>query len=279
MNLKVYGCRGSIPMSRSLRTTYGGNTSSMVLESKGDHLILDAGSGILLMEYEHREIYEDYPMTVPFSPNILLSHVHLDHIVGLAAFTPVFVEKTGTKIYTASRDSRPLKEQIFGAFAPPYWPVTMADMAKVECFEIFDNKPFNIGVFTVTPFRATHPNATQSFHITDGGKTIVYLLDNEHKLMNNYEYDRQISYCKNADLVIFDGAYAISDYEAKRGFGHSTVTDGIELAKNSGCKRMLMSHFAPNYKDSELDDLIKYLIPHGYGSRFLLASDGLTLVV
>ena len=266
-------------MTRSLRSRYGGNTTSMVLESMGEYLILDAGSGILHMEYDHRESIDDYPATLPFRPNILLSHLHLDHVIGLAAYSPVFDENSGARIYTASRDSRPLIAQVFGAFSPPYWPVVAADTARAECIEIFDNVPFNIGIFTITPFRAQHPDSTQSFHITDGKKTVVYLLDNEHDLMTDVDYDNQINFCKNADLVIFDGAYAINDYNDKRGYGHSTVTDGIELAKKCGCDRMLFSHFAPNYKDSELDDLIAYLIPHGYGNRFLLASDGLSLIV
>ena len=279
MKLKVYGCRGSVPVSRSLRSRYGGNTSSMLLESGGEYLILDAGSGILRMEHDYKDINEDSHAKLPFKPSILLSHLHLDHIIGLAAYSPLFDHTTETKIYTISRDTRPLKSQIFGAFVPPYWPVSMTDDAFVECIEIFTNTPFNIGPFTITPFHAQHLDKTVSFHITDGEKSVVYLLDSELDLMTDKHYHELVNYCTDADLVVFDAAYTMEDYKTKRHWGHSTVEDGVRLAIKCNCERMLFSHFAPDYIDSELDELIAYLIPHGYGSRFIMASDGLSIKI
>jgi hypothetical protein len=50
MKLKIYGCRASIAMATAAYSKYGSNTSCMLLESGGQKLILDAGSG--LMRYE-----------------------------------------------------------------------------------------------------------------------------------------------------------------------------------------------------------------------------------
>ncbi len=77
MQLKVYGCRGSAPVSYMRPSKYGGNTSCIKLTSDGRALILDAGSGLLLMDNVIRPV------------NILLGHLHLDHTVGLAAYPPI----------------------------------------------------------------------------------------------------------------------------------------------------------------------------------------------
>ena len=279
MKLKVYGCRGSVPMSRSLRSRYGGNTSCISLESEGETILFDAGSGILRMEGDMKELYPNYPKDLPFRPTILLSHLHLDHIIGLAAFQAAYNPDAGTRIFTCNRGGGSLVSQVLGAFVPPYWPLSMETIAHIECIEVFDNIPFKIGHLVVTPFYASHPNKTTSFQVTDGKRTVVHLLDNEVELMDEQQYATLVSYCKNADVVVFDSAYTAEEYESKRGWGHSTVEHGVKLANICGCERMLFSHFSPGYSDQELDALIAYLIPHGYGSRFMLCNDGLEIEI
>jgi len=287
MKLKIYGCKGSAPVSLGLTSQYGGNTSCMTVESsikndknseKDNILIMDAGSGLLLMESELRKNNPNYPKDLSFRPNILLSHLHLDHIIGLTMFELTYTPNSPVRIFTRSRDSKKsLKTQVLGAFMPPYWPVPLENISHIQCIETFDDKSFEIGVFTITPYLAQHPDKTQSFHITDGVKTIVHLLDSEIANMDIKRYEKLVKYCSNADLVIFDAAYLPHDYESKKGWGHSTIEHGIKLADKCKCEKMLFSHFSHKYDDKQLDSMIDYLAPYGYGERFLLANDALEL--
>ena len=286
MKLKIYGCKGSAPVSPGLHSRYGGNTSCMTIESnvkndkideKNDILIFDAGSGLLLMESELRKNNEHYPKNLPFRPSILLSHLHFDHIIGLTMFEFTYDPDAKMRIFTRSRDNRPLKSQVLGAFSPPYWPVPIENISSLEFVETFDDIPFTIGVFTIIPFRAQHPDKTQSFLVTDGVKTIVHLLDSEIANMDVGRYDKLVKYCSNADLVVFDASYLPQDYDSKKGWGHSTVEHGIRLADKCNCEKMLFAHFSHKYDDMQLDSMISYLTPHGYGKRFLLANDGLEI--
>jgi phosphoribosyl 1,2-cyclic phosphodiesterase len=198
-----------------------------------------------------------------------LSHLHIDHILGLAFYKPLFDEKIKTCLYTCSRDERPLLSQIFGIFAPPYWPVSLDKIVKTDTAQVFADKPITIGAFTVTPFSANHADKTLSYKIFDGEKTIVHLLDNEMGGMDKFQYETMVDHCKNVDLVVFDAAYTVEEYEnGKRGFGHSTVEQGIKLAADCGCKNMLFSHFSPQYTDEELNS---------FTTRFTMAQDGLEL--
>jgi len=266
MKLKIYGCRGSALFSRN--SYYGGNTSCMVLESGSGMIILDAGSGLMKLDAELREKFPDYPINLPFKPNILISHLHLDHILGLTGFTPILTEGADTRIFTCTRDERPLKEQVFGIFTPPYWPLDMASTAYAECVAI--SSTFKVDGFTVTPFSANHSDNTSSFYITDGQKSLVYLLD--HEMSQQGESAALLKHCRNADLVVFDSSYLLKDYPKKRGWGHSTVEDGIKLAEKSHCKRMVFAHYGQEYSDCDLDKL-KEIVPND--GRFIFAYEGL----
>ena len=82
MKLKVWGARGSVPAPGPHMNRYGGNTSCVQPTlASGEELILDAGTGIRTLGLDlngGRRI------------NILLTHLHLDHIQGLMFFPPCF---------------------------------------------------------------------------------------------------------------------------------------------------------------------------------------------
>ena len=83
MRVKVWGARGSIPSPGPETTRFGGNTSCVeVTLSDGTTIVLDAGTGArnlgLRMTGEGTQV------------NILLTHLHLDHIQGLMFFAPAF---------------------------------------------------------------------------------------------------------------------------------------------------------------------------------------------
>jgi len=270
MRLKIYGCRGTAAFSRD--SHYGGNTSCILLESGSNMIILDAGSGLIKLDTELREKFPDYPNNLPFKLSILISHLHLDHILGLTGFAPIWAKGTDTRIFTCTRGDRPLNEQVFGIFAPPYWPVYMANASHAECVAI--SGTFKVDRLMVTPFSANHPDSTLSFHITDGHKSVVYLLDNEMSQQN--EPTILLEHCRNADLVVFDAAYLLEDYPQKRGWGHSTVQDGVKLAEKSGCKRMVFAHYGQEYSDSDLNKL-KEIVPSD--DRFIFAYEGMEIVI
>jgi len=246
----------------------------MTLETADQTIILDAGSGIAQMD-RLTKIFSRSGK--PF--DILLSHLHLDHTIGLTVFSKVWINAPEelVRLYTLSRDERPLKEQIFGMFVPPYWPVPMTKFANAECVAVEEDVPFQLGNFTVTPFAAAHPDKTTSFHITGGGKTIVYLLDSETPMLSEEKWATLVNYCKNADMVVFDSAYSSVDYPAKKGWGHSTIEDGFKLAEASGCKKLIFSHHGFEYSDQELE-VLEYQAK-AKGDMYLFAHDGMEFFI
>ena len=268
MNIKVYGCRGSIAISRP-GSRYGGNTSCIKLASGDEYLVIDAGSGIMKLQEELRQ---KPPRTV----NILISHLHLDHISGIGTFDPAWDKGRGVRIFTRSRDARPMDEQICGVFTPPYWPVSLKDIGAIEAVRLEADVPCKIGKFTVTGFEAVHPDKTISFHITDGVKTFVHLLDSELYGMDSQALYLIKKYCSGADVVVFDAAYSCEDYyNNRKGWGHSTIEQGVKLARELNNKLTIFAHFDQKYSDDELDGWKKYFD----SDRFVMSYDGFEISI
>jgi ribonuclease BN (tRNA processing enzyme) len=247
VKIKVYGSRGSMPLSRKANAFYGGNTSCIKIDTRGRTIIADCGSGII--EY----LNETAPNGEPLVLDILISHLHIDHLIGLSMFRPLLETGHDIKIHTVSRADEPLGTQVLGLFKPPYWPVNLERLNKAEFAEIINDKPFMIGGVKITSYASNHPDDTVAFRI-EGDKVLVHFIDYEQE--TDLDYARTSGICKDADCIIYDSAYMPEDYIKKRGWGHSTYRHGIELAREVQCKNIIFSHFDHKYTDDELNKAV-----------------------
>src|SRR5215510_8099440 len=83
LKVRFWGVRGSISCSGAEYARYGGNTSCLEVTAGGRRIIFDAGTGIrtLGLELVHQ---------APNNLDIYFTHTHLDHLVGLTFFAPLF---------------------------------------------------------------------------------------------------------------------------------------------------------------------------------------------
>jgi len=92
MRVTLFGTRGSIAAPGPETIRYGGNTSTVeVCGNDGTVLVLDAGTGI-------RRLGMQIPATTT-RVDILLTHLHMDHIQGLGFFGPLFDPRTNVHIW------------------------------------------------------------------------------------------------------------------------------------------------------------------------------------
>src|SRR6266542_1348805 len=74
VNLRIWGCRGSLPAPGPETARYGGETSCVEVRLADDSVVvLDAGSGI-------RRLGESLVAEGVGVVHVLLTHLHLDHI-------------------------------------------------------------------------------------------------------------------------------------------------------------------------------------------------------
>ena len=82
MKVTVWGCRGSLPSPGPEKNRYGGNTSCVQVEHNDTCLVLDGGSGIQRLGATLDEKYKEV--------HLLLTHLHIDHTMGLGFFLPLY---------------------------------------------------------------------------------------------------------------------------------------------------------------------------------------------
>ena len=58
------------------------------------------------------------------------------------------------------------------------------------------------------------------------------------------------------DTLIHDAMYGDQIIEARRGWGHSTPREAVDLAADAGCRRLLLFHHEPEHDDAALDRLL-----------------------
>jgi len=93
VKIRFWGTRGSIPTPGQRTVRYGGNTACVeVRDDRGALLILDAGTGL-------RELGLSLNGQVPLSADLLLSHLHWDHIQGIPFFRPAYDPRSTLNVY------------------------------------------------------------------------------------------------------------------------------------------------------------------------------------
>ena len=88
LSLKVLGTRGSMAVTHRNQQIFGGNTSCYMVRAGDETVFLDAGSGIL-----------SAPVDFPRPPHILISHLHLDHVLGLGMYPRLVMKGRETLIH------------------------------------------------------------------------------------------------------------------------------------------------------------------------------------
>ena len=251
--LEFWGVRGTVATPAPDRLRYGGNTSCAAVRlSETEHLVLDCGTGArrLGREIEKRRAGREGRV------DILFSHYHLDHTEGLTLFAPLYAPGGRVRIHGVPPEGDTLRETFETLIAPPYFPVPIADAAaQVEYVEL-DGGPLAFGDLTVRPLRVNHPGGCTAFRLERaGGRTIVYATDHEH---GDAAIDRAFeAFVRDADVLIYDATYLPEEYDAHRGWGHSTWQHGVEVARTCGVGQLVLFHHDPDRTDDALDDLLR----------------------
>ncbi len=257
---KLWGTRGSIPVSGARYVRHGGNTSCFEIGNGESSVIIDAGSGIRdlgfrLMKSGGRKIL------------LLITHTHWDHIQGFPFFTPLYYSGIEVDIYGASTFGKDLKSIFRGQLDRDYFPVQFEDMqANVE-FHTLTPEPIQIGDMKITWEFTQHPAATVGYKIETGGITIAYITDNEflqgylgppHPITMDspilVPHQRMVHFVAGVDLLIHEAQYTNEEYQDKIGWGHSSISNGCLLASLARVKRWIIIHHDPMHDDDFLQD-------------------------
>jgi hypothetical protein len=73
--------------------------------------------------------------------------------------------------------------------------------------------------------------------------------------MSQQDLGVDLQFYQNADLIIFDGQYTLSEVLNKIDWGHCTAQVGVDLCLREQIKRMVVVHHDPTSDDMRIDEL------------------------
>ena len=220
----IWGCRGSLATPAPSR--YGGNTPCV---SVGSAIVIDAGTGIRLL---------GDTLVGAAHVDLLLTHLHLDHIEGLGFFAPLHDPGCAVTIWGPPGTQAGIETWL----APPYYPAKIA--ATVEFREVQDES-FRIGDVDVTCAVVPHPSTTLGYRI--GG--LAYIPDHEARV----DPAAAVELARGADVLLHDAQYTDAECDLRAGWGHSSVSDFAAVVAAAAPGRAVMFHHDPRHDDPTIE--------------------------
>lgn len=313
MKVKFWGCRGSLPSSYKsesanyklryvleqaianglnqktdleafieglpfgIRSTYGTNTPCVEIQGGDEIIICDAGSGI-------RDLGKDI-VSNPVRPlpviNIIMSHLHWDHLQGFPFFIPAYIQGSVVRIWGCHAD---LEKAFTDQQNSPFFPVRLNDMGAHISFHALEaGKSYSIGGIQITPREQPHPGLSYGYSFESHGRKIVYSTDIEHQ-EDAEQNNPFLDFYSHADVLIMDGQFNLADHlHTMQNWGHSSNLMAIELATLANVKKLCLFHADHLLDDLQLDkffvDSKRYHEIYASGSdmQIVLAYDGMVL--
>lgn len=296
MNLKIFGTRGSVPISNKNSFQFGGNTTCIRVYDENIPekmaLILDAGSGFLPMGQEIINNNKREEIT------ILFSHWHHDHTMGMFLSPLTFIKKFQLNIYGPVDKGVGPKQMMEHLMKPPFFPVDVREVrshfkyhpiefpksmviiihkqgistmeldeyeeavTKGEYLSVGKGKYPLEEFLIVKMYCSRHPELCISYRFENmkTGKTFVFLTDNENEDAIPTGLKNHV---KDADLMIIDSQYSRKTYDnGQCGYGHGTADYAVKLALQCNVKKLGLSHHDPNSSDEDIAEIWREAIVH-----------------
>ncbi|NTU53573.1 MAG: ribonuclease Z [Chlorobiaceae bacterium] len=232
-----------------------GNTVCLLIETEHLIILLDAGSGLYKA---------DRYLSAEKQVHIFLSHLHLDHIIGLHQLNRFYLPQ-GLTIHCLKGD----RQHLLDVIAPPYSMSFSALPYPVEIQE-HDGENIELQGVTVTTAPMLHSVPAIGFRLILEGRSIVYCPDTGY-------CQSAVDLARNADVLIAECAFRIG--EVSHLWPHLNPESAARIALEAAVGQLVLVHFdALRYPDIESRRQAEVFARNLF-SRSSIALDGLVLEV
>jgi phosphoribosyl 1,2-cyclic phosphodiesterase len=271
------GVRGSTAAPGAEFVTYGGHTSCVAVmaeASKRPSLVLDAGTGL-----------RDLPAllgTQPFRGDIVLTHLHWDHVQGLPFCPAVDNPDACTVLHVPTGEEQDPGQLLARSFAPPFFPITPDGLLGKWDFRRLATGPLR----TMSEARVSAAPVAHKGGLTFGvrieldGRTLAYLPDHAwYPGSSDRLRTSAVDLASGADLLLHDGQFTAAEHARARSYGHSTIEGAAEFADRCEVGALAITHHSPDRTDAELERLAKQFRHTPEGRPICFLQQGQAFVV
>lgn len=212
-------------------TSETGNTPCILIDSKTQYVVFDAGNGIYKLD---KYITENKPIAM------FISHFHLDHVSGLHSLAK-FKFPQGIDVYIAAGRKKNFDTLVNIPYTIPttYAKENINNLSTPIRLHELPVGNHDIG-FKVSVHKLFHAYEDHGYRVTLENKTIAYSGDTgicpESK-----------SFAKDADVLIHECSFNTPKEPL---WGHVTPEQAATLAKEGNVKQLLLTHFDPTQYSS-----------------------------
>ncbi len=256
MKFRVLGCSGGQVPGRYL--------SSYLLN---ESLLIDAGSTTAVLKLKEQQKIR----------NILVTHVHLDHIMGLATMADNLCDncQTTINVWGVNEAISGLKASFFnGTIWPDFTQITgnAQPWPVLTLHNLPEEEPMAIGDSTVTMVRVNHIVPSVAFFIENNKKTLLHVGDTgpTEKVWSMARSER------NLCAVVLEASFpnrlqGLADMSLH--LTPQTLAREVEKLGRPSVP-ILVSHLKPQYRDEIIRELKRL---KGFPLRILKDGDSLRL--
>jgi phosphoribosyl 1,2-cyclic phosphodiesterase len=254
VRITYWGTRGSIASAGVGTVGYGGNTSCVQVTARdGTTIVLDAGTG---MRPLGAALPEDTKRI-----DVLLSHLHMDHIQGLGFFVPLFRPDLEVHIWGPPSATMELRARLNRYLSPPLFPVRLREVTARVHLHNAPETPVAIGPFEVVAAPVIHPGPTVGYRIHERDASMAYLPDHEPALGADLATvdPRWVSgydLVAGVNVLVHDSQYLPDERAVRVGYGHTSSTELVAFARLTGVRRVVAFHHDPAHDDATVDRLV-----------------------
>jgi phosphoribosyl 1,2-cyclic phosphodiesterase len=244
-------------------------------------LLLDAGTGLRrVTPLLHGK---------PFDGNILLTHVHWDHVQGLPFFQGGdHPEANVTLRLPPQEDGTDAERVLARMMSPPLFPITPRQLRGSWTFDVLPpaafSEGFPVGDFTVKAREVPHKGGrTVGYRVTDGRSTIAYIPDHCPTELGagpdgwGAYHPAALELARDVDVLIHDAHLLPEELAAEASFGHAAADYAVELGRLAGAQIVALFHHRPDRCDTTVDALVDRFSSSTV--TVLGASDGLEIAL
>lgn len=251
LRVVLHGVRGSTPAPGQDFVRVGGNTSCIAITPSGKAsptLLLDAGTGLTSVS---RALDGS-----AFRGDILLTHLHWDHVQGLPFFSAGDRDDSEVRLVLPAQGEASAQHPgsaaalLARAMSPPLFPIGPDGLRGEWEFTAIDPGRFSAGGCEITALEVPHKGGrTFGYRVEADGRSLAYIPDHHPST----DKAPGLALARGVDVLCHGAMFSETEEAIAHAYGHATIREAHELATEASAGQLVLIHHAPGRTDDEVD--------------------------